>query len=180
MTEENKKLTRKQQVFIDEYLKCFNASEAARRAGYSEKSARFTGSDLLADGNISQQIQARLNEVHMSADEALKLTADIARGDMTEFLTPFGAIDLEKIRESGKGRLIKKIKQRTITKIGKNENEGDTETHDTEIEFYDAQAAIRDILKILGRFTDRLDLSNSDGSLTINIRKASDASGTDN
>lgn len=159
------KLTHKQQVFISEYLKCFNASEAARRAGYSEARARITGSELLADSNISEQIQVRLSEIHMGADEALKLMADIARGDVTDFLTPFGAIDLDKMRESGKGRLIKKIKQRTITKIGKNEDEGDTETHDTEIEFYDAQTAIRDILKMLGRFTDRLDLSNSDGSL---------------
>lgn len=146
-----RKLTKKQQVFIDEYLKCFNASEAARRAGYSAHSARQTGSDLLNEPYISEQIQAQLIEVHMSASEALKLTADIARGDATEFLTPFGAIDIDLLRNSGKGRLVKRIKQRTITKIGKNETDGDTEVHETEIEFYDAQAAQRDILKMHGK-----------------------------
>ena len=168
-----RKLTKKQQVFIDEYLKCFNASEAARRAGYSAHSARQTGSDLLNEAYISEQIQARLAEVHMSADEALKLTADIARGDITEFLTPFGAIDLDALRTSGKGRLVKRLRQRTITKIGKNETDGDTETHDTEIELYDGQAALRDILKIHGRFAELGD-KNNPLSLIVEIVKASD------
>ncbi len=178
MSDEVKPLTKRQEVFVSEYLSCFNGAEAARRAGYSEKNARDTASDLLANPDISRRIQARLVEVHMSADEALKLTADIARGDVTEFITSFGALDIDALRKSGKGRLIKKIKQRTITKIGKNETDGDTEVHDTEIEFYDAQAAQRDILKVHGRFTEKVDVTSGGESLTIKIIKASDASTT--
>lgn len=160
MSDEVKPLTKRQEVFVNEYLQCFNGAEAARRAGYSETRARQTATELLAKSDIALQIQTRLNEVHMSADEALKLTADIARGDVTEFITSFGALDIDALRKSGKGRLIKKIKQRTITKIGKNETDGDTEVHDTEIEFYDAQAAQRDILKVHGRFTEKVDITS--------------------
>jgi phage terminase small subunit len=163
MTDEQpKKLNKAQEVFISEYLQCFNATEAYSRAYPKAKrdSARAAGAVLLANLSISEAIQARLAEVHMGADEALKLTADIARGDVTEFITSFGALDIDALRKSGKGRLIKKIKQRTITKIGKNETDGDTEVHDTEIEFYDAQAAQRDILKVHGRFTEKVDVTS--------------------
>lgn len=39
------KLTDKQELFAREYLKDLNATQAAIRAGYSEKTARATGSE---------------------------------------------------------------------------------------------------------------------------------------
>lgn len=169
MSDEAKPLNKKQQVFVDEYLKCFNGAEAARRAGYSQKSARQTASDMLAIPYISEQIQARLAEVHMSADEALKLTADIARGDITELLTPLGSVDLDYIREKGLGRLIKKIKVRTITKIGKGEKDDDTEIHDTELEMYAADAAQDKILRVYKKYTDPAD-EGKDVKITVTIK----------
>jgi len=82
MTEENqeKKLTNKQRIFIDEYLKCFNASEAARRAGYTG-AADVIGPRLLGYVGIKSQIDQRLSESQMSADEALQLLAEMARGE---------------------------------------------------------------------------------------------------
>ena len=173
MSDEKPKLTNKQQVFISEYLRCFNASEAARRAGYTSK-ANVIGSQLLANPSISAEIQARLAEVHMSADEALKLTADIARGDVSDFMAigSMGfSLDLQAALEAGKTNLIKKVSQKTITVNGKNE---DKETHIIDIELYDRQAALRDILKVHGRFTDKVDLSNSDGTLKPETLKPSE------
>lgn len=150
MSDDKPKLTKAQEVFISEYLKCFNGTEAYSRAYPKAKrdSARACAADLLANPNIKSEIDRRLAEVHMSADEALKLLSDIARGDVTEFLTPFGNLDIDKLRESGKGRLVKKIRQKTVTKIGKKKDDEDTEVLDTEIELYPADAALRDILKI--------------------------------
>ena len=76
----NLPLTRKQQIFVDEYLKCFNASEAARRAGYTGK-ADVIGCQLLSNISIKALIDARIAESHMSADEALRLLAEMARGE---------------------------------------------------------------------------------------------------
>jgi len=165
MTEEAKPLTKKQEVFISEYLKCFNGSEAARRAGYSAKSARQTASDLLATPYISEQIKTRIAEVHMSADEALEILAAHARGDIGQFSDRLGQLDLQAAKEAGISRLIKKFKQKTVMKIGKGDTDDDTEIHDVEIELYDAQAAAEKILRIHGKFTEKIDLSNTDGTL---------------
>ena len=159
---EAKRLTRKQQVFIDEYLKCFNGAEAARRAGYSHKTARGTASDLLSEPHISEQIQARTAEIHMSADEALKRLADMARGDIGQFIDRMGGIDLQAAKDAGLSPLIKKVKQRTITKIGKGEKDEDTEIHDVEIELYSAKDAIDTILKVGGKLRDN--------ELNINVK----------
>lgn len=168
MTDEIKPLNKTEQVFISEYLKCFNATEAYLRVHPKSKydSARANSSRLIAKDNIKAEIQSRLAEVHMSADEALKLQADIARGDITELLTPLGSIDLDYIREKGLGRLIKKVKVRTITKIGKGEKDDDTEIHDTELEMYPADAAQERILKIGGKFTEHVDLTSGGEALT--------------
>lgn len=149
-TESLKPLNKAQQVFVTEYLKCFNGTEAYSKAYPKAKrdSARACAADLLANPSIKAEITARLAEHHMSADEALQRLADMARGDVTEFITPMGAFDIEAVKVAGKGHLIKKIKQRTVTKIGKTDKDEDTEIHDTEIEFYPADAALRDILKI--------------------------------
>lgn len=156
MTDEKPKLTKAQEVFISEYLTCFNATEAYSRAYPNAKrtTAGANGHELLKNTEIAKRIQERLSEVHMSADEALKLTADIARGDVTEFLTPFGNLDIDLLRKSGKGRLVKKIKQKIVTKIGKTEKDEDTEILETELELYDAQSALRDVLKVHGKFSD--------------------------
>lgn len=151
MDEKEKKLTRKQEVFISEYLRCFNGAEAARRAGYSEASARKTASLLLADADINRQIQTRIAEIHMSADEALKLTADIARGDIGDLIDDNGLLDLRTARTKDMTKLIKKIKQKTITRIGKSDTDDDVEITEIEFEMYPSDAAQERILKINGK-----------------------------
>jgi len=54
------KLTNKQRAFIDEYLLDFNATRAARKAGYSEKTAYSIGSRLLRKPYIVEEINRRL------------------------------------------------------------------------------------------------------------------------
>jgi phage terminase small subunit len=151
-----KPLNRKQKRVLDEYLICF-VQWKAYKAAYPDSSdevCRTSSSRLFADANFQGHLQERLNEVHMAADEALKLTADIARGDITEFLTPYGNLDIDLLKTSGKGRLVKKIKQKTVTKIGKGDKDEDTEVVDTEIELYPADAALDKILKIHGKYSD--------------------------
>lgn len=166
--QELKPLNKRQQRVLDEYLICFNQWRAYKVVfpKVTDESARSLSSRLFADANFSGHVAARLNEAHMSADEALKLQADIARGDITELLTPLGSIDLDYIREKGLGRLIKKVKVRTITKIGKGEQDDDTEIHDTEIELYAADAAQERMLKVLGKLTARVDVTTNGKDLT--------------
>ena len=70
------KLTPKQSLFVAEYLVDLNATQAAIRAGYSEKTAQEQPSRLLSKVIISDAIQSAMNKrserVDISADYVLK------------------------------------------------------------------------------------------------------------
>jgi hypothetical protein len=53
--------------------------------------------------------------------------------------------------------LIKKIKQKTVTIMGKGEDAEDTEIHTTEIEIHDSQSALDKILRVHGRYNDQIE-----------------------
>lgn len=59
MTKKSEKLTPKQQRFVTEYLKCGNATEAARRAGYkgSDKTLKSIGTENLSKPVIQGAIK---------------------------------------------------------------------------------------------------------------------------
>lgn len=66
------KLTTKQEMFCKEYLIDLNATQAAIRAGYSEKTAQEQGSQ-----NLSKLIiQDRLTELKAEREERLQIDAD--------------------------------------------------------------------------------------------------------
>lgn len=73
------KMTVKQKRFCDEYLICGNAAEAARRAGYSEKTARAIGGENLTKPAILDYIRQRQKQI-----ESEKI-ADIA--EIMQYLT---------------------------------------------------------------------------------------------
>ena len=52
-----RKLTNKQQRFVEEYLVCLNAAEAARRAGYSPKTAHVIGANNLQNHKVVAEIE---------------------------------------------------------------------------------------------------------------------------
>lgn len=56
------KLTAKQELFISEYMKDLNATQAAIRAGYSEKTANRIASENLTKLDIKNEIEIRLQE----------------------------------------------------------------------------------------------------------------------
>lgn len=169
LSDKKRPLTNKQKVFVSEYLQCWNAAESARRAGYSEKTAYSIGQENLRKPEIKEEIEARLAELHMSADEALKLQADIARGDIGDLLDNNGLLDIRLAKSSGKTRLLKKIKQKTVTRIGKSDDDDDLEITEIEFEMYPADAAQVNILKLHGKFTDKLEIQGGVEIITKRI-----------
>lgn len=79
------KLTGKQSVFIEEYLRCWNATEAARVAGYAHPNK--DGPENLVKAGIADLIKARIAEKAMSADEVLIRLAEHARGSLEDVTT---------------------------------------------------------------------------------------------
>jgi phage terminase small subunit len=149
-------LTHKQAAFVEHYLACWNATEAARRAGYSVKTAQEQGSRLLSNVIVSAAIEARAGELKATANEVLVRLASHSRGNMDDFLSPMGLVDLVKARENGVMPLVKKIKQRTTT-VSKTTGE-EWETHEIELELYDAQAATVQLAKILNQYVTRIEV----------------------
>ena len=77
------KLTAKQRRFVDEYLIDFNATQAAIRAGYSEKTAAVIATENLRKPNISEFISERMrqkeSELIAGQDEVMKYLSAVMR-----------------------------------------------------------------------------------------------------
>jgi phage terminase small subunit len=178
---EYKPLSKKHRAFVENYLTDFNGTQAYLRvypkAAYD--SAKTSAAELLTKDNIKAEIRARLDAMQMTADEALKRYSEIARGDMAQLMDISSVgfnMDMARAQELGLTKLIKKVKQKTTTFIAKKESDEDREVTELEVELYDAQSALRDILKMHGRFTDKIDIMSGGDKLIIEIVKASDAS----
>lgn len=81
-------LTDKQRRFVDEYLIDLNATQAAIRAGYSEKTARSVGSENLTKPDIAALIQEKQKKAAAKAEwtaadrlAALKRISDAAEAE---------------------------------------------------------------------------------------------------
>ena len=82
------KMTARQQRFCDEYLIDLNATQAAIRAGYSEKTARVIAAENLTKPIISEYIEQRMaeKEKELIADqnEVMKYLTSVMRREKTE------------------------------------------------------------------------------------------------
>ncbi len=82
------KLTPKQKAFADYYIISLNATDAAKKAGYSEKTARFIGAENLSKPYIRLYIDEALkkkdSERIMAQDELMERYTRLARGEDTE------------------------------------------------------------------------------------------------
>jgi len=84
------KLTARQQRFIDEYMIDFNATAAAKRAGYSVKSAHQRGYELIHNPDLAAVIKKR----GASDAEVLGITRGYILTELREVL--------EQAKEDGK------------------------------------------------------------------------------
>lgn len=130
-------LTKRRRLFIEEYLECWNGSEAARRAGYAH--AGVQACRLLKNAKIQEAINDRLAEKCMSADEVLTRLAKMARGDIADLVLvrDDGSWTIDWETAEGKTHLIKSVR--------------DTK-HGLIFEIYDAQAALEKIGRAHGLF----------------------------
>lgn len=82
------RLNERQRLFIDEYIIDLNATQAAIRAGYSERTARSQGQRLLTNVDIKKAIEERLqektDELIMKQDEILVRLSEQARREAVD------------------------------------------------------------------------------------------------
>lgn len=82
------KLTPKQKDFCEYYLQTGNAAEAARKAGYSAKTARVIGPENLSKPDVLEYIESRRAEMDKcliaDTDEVLKFYSSVMRGEVKD------------------------------------------------------------------------------------------------
>lgn len=82
------RLTDRQRVFVSEYLIDLNATQAAIRAGYSQKTAGRIGPELLGKTCVSAAIQQAMRErqrrTEITQDYVLGKLRDIAEMDASD------------------------------------------------------------------------------------------------
>lgn len=88
-------LTKKQRLFVDEYLIDLNATQAAIRAGYSIRRATEIGYQLLQRPEVAQAIQAAMAErskrTEVEADYVIRRLREIDEMDVLDILEDDGS-----------------------------------------------------------------------------------------
>lgn len=143
-------LTDKQQAFINAYfVNGFNRTQAYISVYQETKydAARSSASRLLTNANVRAEIEQRLAEHAMTANEAIARLANEARGDLADVFTDDGEFDFKTAKARGQTAIIKKLKRKRTSKIAPGEDEGVVIEEHFEIELYDAQAAKLALLK---------------------------------
>lgn len=97
------KLTEKQKRFADEYIKLGNATQAAIKAGYSNKTANRIGAEnlskLVIRDYIDERMQAIENNRIMTAKEAVELLTGIGRGEVKETVVVASPVGVETVEK---------------------------------------------------------------------------------
>ena len=112
------KLSEKQKRFVQEYLVDLNATAAAKRAGYSPKTASEQGARLLANVKVQEEIQKaiekRQNRVEITQDRVLQELTSIAFAKGTDYASIISGVvmmnDTEELTEEQKAAIVS-IKQ---------------------------------------------------------------------
>ena len=81
-------LNERQKAFADYYIELGNATEAAKKAGYSPKTAYSIGNENLSKPEISEYIAERLKDKEAqriaSADEVMRFFSAVMRGEVRD------------------------------------------------------------------------------------------------
>lgn len=104
-------MTPKQEAFVREYLIDLNATQAAIRAGYSEKTAHVIGHENLSKPEIAEAIAAAMNSrsdrTEVTADMVLNELAMLAFYDPADIATVVDEETGEPIRITGPEQIAK-------------------------------------------------------------------------
>jgi len=138
-------LTDKQRRFVDEYLVDLNATQAAIRAGYSQKTARQIGDENLSKPDIAKAVQE----------------AQVTRAKRTEVTQDEVINDLRELRDICMGR-----KPIRITEVIKNAQAGTAESVEVDVNAFEptaANKALELLGKHIGMFKEKFEHSGPNG-----------------
>ena len=150
-------LTKKQKLFVEEYLIDLNATQAAIRAGYSPDSAADIGSENLRKPDIRARIDKAMAErsrrTGINQDRILMELAKIA------LVNPEKVVNFDEatIREDAQPEDLAAVASVKVKRFPTKDGEG----IEREIKFYDKTKALDLAGRHLGMFKDKVEISGS-------------------
>lgn len=149
-------LTPKQRMFVKEYLIDLNATQAAVRAGYSEKTATAQSSRLLTNVNVSDAIQEamrnRAERTEITADMVLRELGKIGFADIRKLFTETGILRPINELDDDTAACLSSVEITTRKVRGGDDDETEEVS---KVRMWDKRAALVDIGKHLGMFNER-------------------------
>lgn len=156
-------LTPKQQRFVEEYVVDFNGAEAARRAGYSKRSAKEIASQLLARPEIAAAVKAAAQKVshatQLTAEEWWRELGGIVRldaGDVFDFSGDTITLKPANQIPAHARRAISSIRIRRKTRV---EDEQEVLDEDIDVQFHSKLGGTGQAGKALGILTEKVEHS---------------------
>lgn len=156
------KLNDQQVAFAVAYLKCFNATKAAKEAGYSKNTAYSQGQRLLKHAEVVEYIHEHLDTEGITPERIKIALADIAfDGNIQAFEAWLeGGDTLADLDGEGVNTQLVKSIQVSDTKEGQNRK----------IVLYDRLDALDKLARISAMFIDRREVEHSGGvALVTNV-----------
>ena len=150
-------LNAKQARFAAEYLIDLNATQAAIRAGYSEKTASSQGERLLRNDEINAAVQegieARAERTHITQDQVLREIAALAMSSVAHYsINDAGDVAATADAPELAMRAVASIKKRIRC------DEDGVITTETELKLWDKPAALRMAGQHFKMFTDQTEI----------------------
>lgn len=157
-------LNKKQQIFCNEYIIDLNGAQAAKRAGYSVKTARTIANELLTKPDIKARIDEliaeRAKKAELKAEDVLNEIRNIAFSDISDFLS---------FSTDEAGRIVIKVKNsdeidtRAISEVHYSAKDG------FKFKLYGKDSALVNLAKHLGIFKEKDELP-PEVIVTLNIK----------
>ena len=159
-----RKLTAKQQTFINEYIVDLNGTQAAIRAGYSEDTAKVIASENLTKPDIAEAIQVALDmrsdRTRITADRVLVEVAKLGFSNIKNLFTEGGQLRNLSTLPDDVAASIQSIEVVTKRVDGGDDNEVE---YVHKIKMADKKASLELLGKHLKLFADRTELTGADG-----------------
>lgn len=148
--DENTPLLAMEQSFADEFMKDFNQTAAAIRAGYAVSNARHVASDMRKQVNIHAYIERKLAEksirTGIESDRILREAARIAFSNASTFINDDGSLSENISDDDGAAIAGVKVKRTTFGEDG--------ESIEREVKIWDKNKALELLMKFAKASTE--------------------------
>ena len=162
------KLTAKQIRFVDEYLVDFNGTQAAIRAGYSEKTAAAAAARLLRNVNIQNEISRRQRDLQRRTEVTQeRVVMELARIAFANIADYIHVETQTRTKDDGSEVTYQTVMFNETQELSADQRAAlavvKQSVNGFELKLHDKIKALELLGRHIGMFNDKLSLSGADG-----------------